>query len=190
MSKGWRELVNKLLITAKKWGSKALMGLGLWSCVGRRKESEKLECSAEGRYRAAATGCLLERPPQRLGARTACPPMWGEAAVNHRKGDCTVQGPHSYLECKFPPPCHQFCLGMFPDQGAEADPGHADTRARSAEPLWCRDSSRSSRDLPGQRTVTWKQEDIGCNAAAAGRHLLSACNVPGIGLSFLYLLLP
>lgn len=85
MSKGWRELVNKLLITAKKWGSMALMGLGLWSCVGRRKESEKLECSAEGRYRAAATGCLLERPPQRLGARTACPPMWGEAASTIEK---------------------------------------------------------------------------------------------------------
>lgn len=62
--------------------------------------------------------------------------MWGEAAVNSRKGGCTVQGPHSYLECKFPPACHQSCLEMFPDQEAEADPRHDDPRARSTEPLW------------------------------------------------------
>lgn len=31
--------------------------------------------------------------------------MWGEAEVNSRKGGCTVQGPHAYLECKFPPAC-------------------------------------------------------------------------------------
>lgn len=45
------------------------------------------------------------------------------------------------------------------------------------------DSSGSARDLPRQRAVTWKQGDVDCFDAAAGRHLLRAYNVPGAVLN-------
>lgn len=135
-----------------------------WSCVGRRKESVELKYQAEGRDRASPTDCPAERPLCGVGLvgwepeqRDHLREEKQQPAVERRGS--TVQGHHFCLGFKFLPASHQFCLEMFPAQGAEADTGNHGTIARGTEWQQCMDYSGRFRDLPGQKAIMWIQQD-------------------------------
>ena len=140
----------------------------MWA-EGKHLGAEGLE---EGRHRAPPTDTSLKDTPRpRAGGRVPehVTTMLGAAVVSSRQGwpSCS-RGPHSCLELEFLPGGRQFYLGTFSAQGAEADMG-----VMAPEP------GGSSRDRPGQRAVTGKQEssDRASDAVGGTDRVLTMCGV-------------